>query len=88
VTDFVGKSAPGNILEVPNPTVIIEICCVPNDNNDQTLGTQLEASNRNVTQWEEPIDFIENHCGLKAPYCLTVIYRCNLMQVELDEEYM
>jgi len=37
---------------------------------------------------EELIDIIEKNCGLKAPYCLTVYYKCNSKQKELDEEYM
>jgi len=28
------------------------------------------------------------HCSPKEQYCLTAIYKCNLEQEELDEEYM
>jgi len=37
---------------------------------------------------EKLIDFIENNCGQKEPYCLTAIFKCNLTLEELDEEYM
>jgi len=41
-----------------------------------------------VRHWEELIDPIEKYCGPKEPYCLTALYKCNLTQEELDEEYM
>ena len=41
-----------------------------------------------MRHWEELIDFIETKCSPKEPYCLTAIYKCNLTQEELDEEYM
>jgi hypothetical protein len=41
-----------------------------------------------VRHWEELLDFIEKNCGPKEPYCLTALYKCNLTQEELDEEYM
>jgi hypothetical protein len=49
---------------------------------------QLQASYTDVRHWEELIDFIEKNCGPKEPYCLTALYKCNLTQEELDEEYM
>jgi len=38
--------------------------------------------------WEELIDFIEKNCGLIKPSCPTALYKCNLTQDELEEEYM
>jgi hypothetical protein len=61
---------------------------VPNSNNDQTSSMQLQASYPDIRHWEELINFIEKHCCLKVPYCLTAMYTCNLMQKESDEEYM
>jgi len=49
---------------------------------------QLQVSYTDVKHWEELIDFIEKNCGPKEPYCLTELYKGNLMQEELDEEYM
>jgi len=49
---------------------------------------QFEASYPDVRHWEELIDFIEKNCSPKEPYCLTALYKCNLTQEELDEEYM
>jgi hypothetical protein len=49
---------------------------------------QFQASYTDVRHWEELIDFIEKNCGPKEPYCLTALYKCNLTQEELDEEYM
>jgi hypothetical protein len=49
---------------------------------------QLQASYTDVRHWEELIDFIEQNCSPKEPYSLTAIYKCNLTQEELDEEYM
>jgi hypothetical protein len=39
-----------------------------------------------VRHWEELIDFIEKNCSLKEPYCLTVLYQCNLTREELNNE--
>jgi len=61
---------------------------VPNRNNDQTSSMQLQASYTDVRHWEELSDFIKKNCSPKEPYCLTVLYNCNLTQEELDEEYM
>jgi hypothetical protein len=41
-----------------------------------------------VRHWEELIDFIKPKCSPKEPYSLTTIYKCNLMQEAMDEEYM
>jgi len=49
---------------------------------------QFQASYTDVRHWEELIDLIEKYCGPKEPYCLTALYKCNLTQEELDEEYM
>jgi len=64
------------------------MCRVPNGNNDQTSSIQLQASYTDVTHWDELLDFIEINCSPKEAYCLTAIYKCNLKQEELDEEYM
>jgi len=61
---------------------------VPNGNNHQTSRMQLQALYTDVRHWEELIDFIEQNCCPKEPYCLTALYKCNLTQEELDEEYM
>jgi hypothetical protein len=41
-----------------------------------------------VRQWEELIDFGGKNCFPNEPYCLTAIYKCDLTQEELAEEYM
>jgi len=61
---------------------------VPNGDNDQTSSMQLQALDTDVRHWEELIEFIEQNCSPKEPYSLTAIYKCNLTQEELDEEYM
>jgi hypothetical protein len=61
---------------------------VSNGNNTQTSSIQLQALYPNVRHWEELVDFIEKNCGPIEPNCLTVLYKCNLTQEELDEEYM
>jgi len=82
------KTATGNLPEIPNTTFIIVIRRVPNGNNDQTSSNQLQVSFTDVRHWEELIDFIEQNCSPKEPYCPTAISKCNLTQEELDEEYM
>jgi len=67
---------------------MVAIRRVPNGNNGQTSSNQLQALYTDVRHWEELIDFIEQNCSPKEPYCLTAIYKCNLKQEELDEEYM
>jgi hypothetical protein len=83
-----GKKARGNVPELPNSTFMVVIRRVPNGNNDPTSSMQFQASYTDVRHWEELIDFIEKNCGPKEPYCLTALYKCNLTQEELDEEYM
>jgi len=61
---------------------------VPNGDNDQTSSMQLQALYTDLRHWEELIDFIEKNCSPKEPYCLTALYKCNLTQEELNEEYM
>jgi len=67
---------------------MIVICQVPNGNNDQTSSNQLQVSYTDGRCWEGLTDFIEQNCSLKELYCLTVVYKCNLTQKELDEESM
>jgi len=86
--DCAGKNARGNLPELPNTTCMVVIRRVPNGNNDQTSSIQLQASYTDVRHWEELINFIKRNRGQKEPYCLTVIYKCDLMEEELDEEYM
>jgi hypothetical protein len=91
VTDLgerAGKKARGNLPELPNTTFMVVIHRVSNGNNDETSSMQLQASYPDVRHWEELIDFIEKNCGPIEPYCLTALYKCNLRQEELDEEYM
>jgi hypothetical protein len=83
-----GKKVRGNFPELPNTTFMVVIRRVPNSNNDPTSSMQLQALYTDVRHWEKLIDFIEKNCDSKEPYCLTVLYKCNLMQEELDEEYM
>jgi len=83
-----GKKARGNVPELPNTTFMVVIRRVPNGNNDPTSSIPFQASYTDVRHWEELIDFIEKNCGPKEPYCLTALYKCNLTQEELDEEYM
>jgi len=83
-----GKNATGNLPHLPNTTFIVVIHRVLNGINAHTSSNQLQASYKDVTHWEELIDFIEQNCTLKEPYCMKVIYKCNLTQKGLDEEYM
>jgi hypothetical protein len=83
-----GKRARGNLPEMPNTTFMVVIRRVPNGNNDETFSNQFKALYTDVRHWEELIHFIEKSCSLKQPYCLTAIYKCNLTNKELDEEYM
>jgi hypothetical protein len=83
-----GKKARGNVPELPDSTFMVVIRRVPNGNNDLTSSMQFQASYTDVRHWEELIEFIEKNCGPKEPYCLTGLYKCNLTQEELDEEYM
>ena len=82
------KGARCNLPKLPNTTFMVVICRVQNSNNDKTPSMQLQALYTDVGHWEELIDFIEQNCGPKEPYCLTTIYKCNLTQGKLDEEYM
>jgi len=41
-----------------------------------------------MRHWEELIDFIETNCSPKESYSLTAMYKCNLTQEELDQEYI
>ena len=83
-----GKKASGNVPELPNTTFMVVIREVPNGDNDPTSSIQFQASYTDVRHWEELIDFVEKNCGPKKPYHLTALYKCNLTQEELDEEYM
>jgi len=83
-----GKKARGNVPELPNTTFKVVIHRVPNGHNDPTSSMQFQASYTDFRHWEELIDFIEKNCSPKEPYCLTALYKCNLTQEELDEEYM
>jgi hypothetical protein len=83
-----GKNVRGNDPELPNTTFMVLICRVLNGNSDPTSGMQFQASYTDVRHWEELLDFIEKNCSPKEPYCLTALYKCNLTQEELDEEYM
>jgi len=49
---------------------------------------QFQPSYTDVRHWQELFDSIERNCSLKEPYCLTALYKCNLTEEELDEEYM
>jgi len=73
------KQVIGNLPELPNSNFMVVIHWVPNGNNDQTSSNQLQASYSDVRHWEELIDFIKKNCYPKEPYCLTAIYKCNLM---------
>jgi len=73
-----GTTARGNLPEVPYTTFMVVIYPVRNGNNDQISSIQLHASYRDVRRWDELINFIEEDCHLKQPYCLTAIYQCNL----------
>ena len=74
VTDFgerAGKTARGNLPELPNTTFMVVIRRLSNGNNDQTSSMQLQASYSDVRHSEELIDFLENPCRAIEPYCLT-----------------
>jgi hypothetical protein len=49
---------------------------------------QLQALYSDVRDWEELVDLIEQNCSPKEPFSLTAIYKCNLTQDEVDQEYM
>ena len=83
-----GKNTSGNLPQLPNTTFMVVIRRVANGINAQTTSMQLQSSYTDVRHWEELSDFIEQNCGPKELYCLTAIYKCNLMQEELDHEYM
>jgi len=83
-----GNKVRRNVPKLPNTTFKIVICWVLNGDNDPTSSMQFQASYTDVRHWEELIDFIEKNGGPKEPYCLTVLYKCNLTQEELDEGYM
>jgi len=59
---------------VANTTYMVVIHQVPNGNNNPTSSMQFHGLYSDVRHWEELIDFIEKNCGLKEPYCLTVLY--------------
>jgi len=84
----VGKKPRGNVPELPNTTFMVVIRRVLNGNNDPTSIMQFQASYTYVRNWEGLIDFIEKNCSPKELYSLTAVYKCNLMQEELDKEYM
>jgi hypothetical protein len=49
---------------------------------------QCQASYTDVSHWEELFDFYKKNFTPKKPNSLSLIYKCNLMQEELQEEYM
>jgi len=83
-----GEQSERYLPELPNTTLTVVIRQVSNGNNDQTSSNQLQSLYTDVKNWEELIDFIEQNCSPKEPYCLTAIYKCNLTQEQLDEEYV
>ena len=82
------KTETGNLPELPNTSFMVVIRRVPNGDNDQTSSMQLQALYTDARHWGELIDFIEKSCSPKEPHPLTALYKCNLTQEELDEEYM
>jgi hypothetical protein len=83
-----GNKARSIVSGLPSTTFMVVIHRVPNGKDDKTSCMQVQASYTDVRHWEELIDFIEKMSGAKEPYCMTALYRCNLMQEELDEKYM
>jgi len=83
-----GNKVRGKFPELQNTTFMVVTRQVLNGNNDQTSSMQLDAWYTDVRQWEYLIDFIEKNCRLKEIYSLVGLFKCNLMQEELDEEYM
>jgi hypothetical protein len=83
-----GEKARGNVPELPNTTCMVVIRRALNGNIDPTSSMQFQASYTDVRHWEELINFFEKNCCPKEPYCLTALYKCNLRQEELDEEYI
>jgi hypothetical protein len=61
---------------------------VPNGDNDETSSHHFKAWYRDVRNWEELNDFIEKNGSPRELYCLMAKYKCNLMQEEMNEEYM
>jgi hypothetical protein len=82
------KKTRGNVPELANTTFIVVIRQVPNNNNNPTSTLQFQPSYTDVRHWEKLIDFIDKNCSPTEPYCMTVLYKCNLTQEELDKEYM
>jgi hypothetical protein len=72
-----GNTAGGNVPELPNTTCMVVIHRVPNGNNVLTSRMQFQVSYTGVRHWEEVIDFIDNDCGPKQPYCLSALSTCH-----------
>jgi hypothetical protein len=77
----------GNVPELPNIPFMVVIRRVLNHNNDLTSSMQFQASYTYVRHWVELINFTEKMCCPKEPYSLTALYKSNLVQEGLDEEY-
>jgi len=74
-----GKTARGNLPEMPKTTFMIVIRRVSNGNNDETSSMQLQASYPDVRHWEELIDFIEKKLWPDR----TILSDC-VIQMQLD----
>jgi len=86
--EHTGKTARGNIPELPHTSSMVVILRVPNGDNDPTSCVQFQAWYTDVSHWEKLIDFNEINCNPKEPYCLTALYKWNFTKGELEEEYM
>jgi len=82
------KMARSNLLLLPITLFMVVICSFSKGKDMVLAPKSLHTSCTDVTHWEQLIDFIDKNRGLKATYILTLMFKCTLEQVELDEEYI
>jgi len=77
-----------NLPELPTTTSVIVICGMSKGNDIAISAKPLEASFTDARHWEAMIDFIDKNESPKKPYSLMLMFKCSLVQDELDEEYI
>jgi len=75
-----GNPARSNPPEWAYTMFMFVICWVSNWNDIILSPNQLQALYTDVRHWEELINFINKNRGLKAPYILMSMFKCNLEQ--------
>jgi hypothetical protein len=83
-----GTKARSNLSELPNTTFTVMIHWVSNAKDMVLAPKQLQASYTDVRHWKELVDFIDKNGSTKEPYILRSMFKCNLEQDKLEEEYM